>query len=159
MLCVNTCTIYLKCSQNSIPTARYTSFHLHHSSPLQMNLTLFLVYLLFRLASAHTNCKKTRLFPYNSNTMLMTWCYLTTPTLHWSQQVVGSPEETSRLLLCQATAVVMRQCFNLLGITPVYKLWSDACLIYTFNITLCRNPNSWWLQFWSCNLVEAVNIL
>ncbi|CAO2161154.1 unnamed protein product [Urochloa humidicola] len=39
-----------------------------------------------------------------------------------SCQVVGSPEETSRLLLCQATAVVMRQCFNLLGITPVYKL-------------------------------------
>ncbi|CAL4895546.1 unnamed protein product [Urochloa decumbens] len=37
-------------------------------------------------------------------------------------QVVGSPEETSRLLLCQATAVVMRQCFQLLGITPVYKL-------------------------------------
>ncbi|KAL6608267.1 hypothetical protein ACP70R_041330 [Stipagrostis hirtigluma subsp. patula] len=37
-------------------------------------------------------------------------------------QVVGSPEETSRLLLCQATAVVMRQCFHLLGITPVYKL-------------------------------------
>lgn len=37
-------------------------------------------------------------------------------------QVVGSPEETSRLLLCQATAVVMRQCFELLGITPVYKL-------------------------------------
>ncbi|CAO2199116.1 unnamed protein product [Urochloa humidicola] len=39
-----------------------------------------------------------------------------------SCQVVGSPEETTRLLLCQATAVVMRQCFNLLGITPVYKL-------------------------------------
>ncbi|CAO2208914.1 unnamed protein product [Urochloa humidicola] len=39
-----------------------------------------------------------------------------------SCQVVGSPEETSRLLLCQATAVVMRQCFNLLGITPVYRL-------------------------------------
>lgn len=39
-----------------------------------------------------------------------------------SCQVVGSPEETSRLLLCQATAIVMRQCFNLLGITPVYKL-------------------------------------
>ncbi|XP_062179878.1 arginine--tRNA ligase, chloroplastic/mitochondrial-like isoform X2 [Phragmites australis] len=37
-------------------------------------------------------------------------------------QVVGSPEETSRLLLCQATAVVMRQCFQLLGITPIYKL-------------------------------------
>ncbi|KAJ3683089.1 hypothetical protein LUZ60_013316 [Juncus effusus] len=37
-------------------------------------------------------------------------------------KVVGSPEETSRLLLCQATAVVMRQCFFLLGITPVFKL-------------------------------------
>ncbi|KAI5005657.1 hypothetical protein ZWY2020_032900 [Hordeum vulgare] len=37
-------------------------------------------------------------------------------------QVVGSPEETSRLLLCQATAIVMRQFFHLLGITPVHKL-------------------------------------
>ncbi|KAL6847961.1 hypothetical protein ACP4OV_022089 [Aristida adscensionis] len=36
--------------------------------------------------------------------------------------VIGGPEETSRLLLCEATAVVMRQCFHLLGITPVYKL-------------------------------------
>ncbi|ESQ38631.1 hypothetical protein EUTSA_v10029198mg [Eutrema salsugineum] len=30
--------------------------------------------------------------------------------------------ETSRLLLCEATAIVMRKCFHLLGITPVYKL-------------------------------------
>ncbi|GAB4852677.1 hypothetical protein Ancab_016892 [Ancistrocladus abbreviatus] len=37
-------------------------------------------------------------------------------------QVNGSPEETSRLLLCEATAVVMRKCFHLLGITPVYKI-------------------------------------
>nr|GEX75891.1 arginine--tRNA ligase, chloroplastic/mitochondrial-like isoform X2 [Tanacetum cinerariifolium] len=37
-------------------------------------------------------------------------------------QVVGSLEETSRLLLCEATAVVMRKCFHLLGITPVYKI-------------------------------------
>nr|XP_043628648.1 arginine--tRNA ligase, chloroplastic/mitochondrial-like isoform X2 [Erigeron canadensis] len=37
-------------------------------------------------------------------------------------QVVGSPEETSRLLLCEATAVVMRKCFHILGITPVYKI-------------------------------------
>ncbi|RWR88752.1 arginine--tRNA ligase, cytoplasmic isoform X1 [Cinnamomum micranthum f. kanehirae] len=37
-------------------------------------------------------------------------------------QVVGSPEETSRLLLCEATATVMRKCFHLLGIVPVYKL-------------------------------------
>ncbi|KAK2989606.1 hypothetical protein RJ640_027380, partial [Escallonia rubra] len=37
-------------------------------------------------------------------------------------QVVGSQEETSRLLLCEATAIVMRKCFYLLGITPVYKI-------------------------------------
>ncbi|XP_078159698.1 arginine--tRNA ligase, cytoplasmic-like isoform X1 [Carex rostrata] len=37
-------------------------------------------------------------------------------------RVIDSPEETSRLLLCQATAIVMRQCFVLLGITPVFKL-------------------------------------
>ncbi|KAG7589105.1 DALR anticodon binding [Arabidopsis suecica] len=37
-------------------------------------------------------------------------------------QVNGSAEETSRLLLCEATAIVMRKCFYLLGITPVYKL-------------------------------------
>ncbi|XP_068651959.1 arginine--tRNA ligase, cytoplasmic-like isoform X2 [Aristolochia californica] len=39
-----------------------------------------------------------------------------------SCQVVGSPEECSRLLLCEATAVVMRKCFDLLGIVPVYKI-------------------------------------
>ncbi|KAL2251149.1 UNVERIFIED_CONTAM: Arginine--tRNA ligase, chloroplastic/mitochondrial [Sesamum indicum] len=37
-------------------------------------------------------------------------------------EVVGSAEETSRLLLCEATAIVMRKCFYLLGITPVYKI-------------------------------------
>ncbi|XP_019438559.1 PREDICTED: arginine--tRNA ligase, cytoplasmic-like isoform X1 [Lupinus angustifolius] len=37
-------------------------------------------------------------------------------------QVIGSPEETSRLLLCEATAIVMRKCFYLLGIEPVYKI-------------------------------------
>ncbi|KAK7245475.1 hypothetical protein RIF29_40321 [Crotalaria pallida] len=37
-------------------------------------------------------------------------------------QVIGSPEETSRLLLCEATAVVMRKCFYLLGVEPVYKI-------------------------------------
>ncbi|EEF48160.1 arginine--tRNA ligase, chloroplastic/mitochondrial isoform X2 [Ricinus communis] len=37
-------------------------------------------------------------------------------------KVVESPEETSRLLLCEATAVVMRKCFFLLGIVPVYKI-------------------------------------
>ncbi|XP_010415196.1 PREDICTED: arginine--tRNA ligase, cytoplasmic [Camelina sativa] len=39
-----------------------------------------------------------------------------------SCQVNGSAEETSRLLLCEATAIIMRKCFHLLGITPVYKL-------------------------------------
>ncbi|KAE9600349.1 putative arginine--tRNA ligase [Lupinus albus] len=37
-------------------------------------------------------------------------------------QVIGSAEETSRLLLCEATATVMRKCFYLLGIEPVYKI-------------------------------------
>ncbi|CAI9109437.1 OLC1v1009258C1 [Oldenlandia corymbosa var. corymbosa] len=36
--------------------------------------------------------------------------------------VVGATEETSRLLLCEATGIVMRKCFHLLGITPVQKL-------------------------------------
>ncbi|KAL6544044.1 hypothetical protein OROGR_010541 [Orobanche gracilis] len=39
-----------------------------------------------------------------------------------SCQVVGSAEESSRLLLCEATAVVMRKCFHLLGITAIFKI-------------------------------------
>ncbi len=37
-------------------------------------------------------------------------------------QVVGDKQQTSRLLLCEATAVVMRQCFDLLGMTPMYQI-------------------------------------
>jgi len=37
-------------------------------------------------------------------------------------KVVGSEAEDSRLLLCEATGLVMRQCFDLLGITPLYKI-------------------------------------
>ncbi|KAL8166492.1 hypothetical protein V2J09_007991 [Rumex salicifolius] len=37
-------------------------------------------------------------------------------------KVNGSEEEKSRLLLCEATAIVMRKCFELLGISPVYKI-------------------------------------
>ncbi|KAL4319851.1 hypothetical protein GQ457_18G012540 [Hibiscus cannabinus] len=37
-------------------------------------------------------------------------------------KVIGSDMETSRVLLCEATAVVMRKCFSLLGITPIYKI-------------------------------------
>lgn len=43
-------------------------------------------------------------------------------TFYTNCQVVGSAEETSRLLLCEATAEVMRKCFHLLGIRPVYKI-------------------------------------
>lgn len=39
-----------------------------------------------------------------------------------SCKVVGSAEEDSRLLLCEATAVVIRQVFALLGLTPLYRL-------------------------------------
>eukprot|EP00978_Attheya_sp_CCMP212_P011945 scaffold29664_cov51-Attheya_sp.AAC.3 len=37
-------------------------------------------------------------------------------------KVLGSPEMNSRLLLCRATTVVMRQCFDLLGIRHVNKI-------------------------------------
>ncbi|EFN53033.1 hypothetical protein CHLNCDRAFT_26194 [Chlorella variabilis] len=37
-------------------------------------------------------------------------------------QVVGSPEEDSRLLLCEATALTMRTCFQLLGIQVLYRI-------------------------------------
>lgn len=37
-------------------------------------------------------------------------------------QVVGTEQEESRLLLCEATAVIMRQCFALLGIKPLFRI-------------------------------------
>jgi arginyl-tRNA synthetase len=37
-------------------------------------------------------------------------------------QVVGDEQEDSRLLLCEASAVIMRACFHLLGITPLYRI-------------------------------------
>lgn len=37
-------------------------------------------------------------------------------------KVIGDDAEDSRLLLCEATAVVMRACFGLLGIRPLYKI-------------------------------------
>ncbi|KAK3188507.1 hypothetical protein Dsin_028068 [Dipteronia sinensis] len=37
-------------------------------------------------------------------------------------EVSGSAEETSRLLLCEATVTVMRKCFHLLGIVPRDKI-------------------------------------
>lgn len=43
-------------------------------------------------------------------------------TFYTDCQVVGSEAEDSRLLLCEATAVVMRQTLKLLGITPLYRL-------------------------------------
>jgi len=37
-------------------------------------------------------------------------------------KVIGGENEDSRLLLCEATARVMRACFHLLGITPLYRI-------------------------------------
>uniref|UniRef100_A0A7S4N223 arginine--tRNA ligase n=1 Tax=Odontella aurita TaxID=265563 RepID=A0A7S4N223_9STRA len=37
-------------------------------------------------------------------------------------RVMGSPEMESRLLLCRATAIVMRQCFDLLAIRHVMRI-------------------------------------
>jgi len=36
--------------------------------------------------------------------------------------VLGSEQQASRLQLCEATALVMRQCFRMLGITPLMRL-------------------------------------
>lgn len=37
-------------------------------------------------------------------------------------KVIGSEQEASRLILAESTAVVMRKCFSLLGIQPLYKI-------------------------------------
>lgn len=37
-------------------------------------------------------------------------------------RVLDSPEQSSRLLLCEATAVTMRKCFSLLGMTALYRI-------------------------------------
>jgi arginyl-tRNA synthetase len=36
--------------------------------------------------------------------------------------VIGSEQEDSRLCLCEASAVIMRACFHLVGITPLYRI-------------------------------------
>ncbi|GJT32928.1 putative ribonuclease H-like domain-containing protein [Tanacetum coccineum] len=38
----------------------------------------------------------------------------------WSGEKIG--EETSKLLLCEATRVVMKKCFYFVGITPIHKI-------------------------------------
>lgn len=43
-------------------------------------------------------------------------------TFYGSCKVVGSPQEASRLLLCEATAVALRQAMALIGLTPLYRL-------------------------------------
>jgi len=37
-------------------------------------------------------------------------------------QVLNSESESSRLLLCLATATIKRKCFDLLGITPLERI-------------------------------------
>ncbi|CAD7702238.1 unnamed protein product [Ostreobium quekettii] len=41
---------------------------------------------------------------------------------HCECQVIGSEREASRLLLCQATVMVKRACFKLLGISPLNRI-------------------------------------
>ncbi|CAL8469338.1 g8879 [Coccomyxa elongata] len=43
-------------------------------------------------------------------------------TFYQACKVLGEAEEDSRLLLCEATAMIMRQCFQLLGIKPLYRI-------------------------------------
>lgn len=37
-------------------------------------------------------------------------------------RVLGSPEQSSRLLLCEATGITMRRCFNLLGMNALDRI-------------------------------------
>lgn len=41
---------------------------------------------------------------------------------HHECQVIGSKQEASRLLLCQATVMIKRACFELLGLTPLNRI-------------------------------------
>jgi len=41
---------------------------------------------------------------------------------HHECQVIGSEQEASRLLLCQATVMIKRACFELLGLTPLNRI-------------------------------------
>ncbi|KAK9866028.1 hypothetical protein WJX84_002736 [Apatococcus fuscideae] len=43
-------------------------------------------------------------------------------TFYTNCHVIGEKEEDSRLLLVQSVAVIMRQCFFLLGLTPLYRI-------------------------------------
>ncbi|XP_019197962.1 PREDICTED: arginine--tRNA ligase, cytoplasmic-like isoform X2 [Ipomoea nil] len=75
-------------------------------------------------------------------------------------QVVGSAQETSRLLLCEATTVVMRKCFHLLAMWSngplsnrlrrerlgslmkkvILKWWQKSLIKLSFNLGLITNP-------------------
>lgn len=37
-------------------------------------------------------------------------------------RVLDSDEQTSRLLLCEATGITMRKCFDLLGMKALYRI-------------------------------------
>ncbi len=66
-----------------------------------------------------------------SHTSLLFQCRLTDYLYSLSEKfnsfymdckVIGSDAEESRLILVEATAVVMRQCFQILGVTPLYRI-------------------------------------
>jgi len=84
--------------------------------PSERNLVFHL-----EMFSDHIIATLDDLFPYH----ICEYLYLTsnaTSDFITKCKVLGSSEMNSRLLLCQATAIVMRQCFDLLGIQYVMKI-------------------------------------
>lgn len=60
--------------------------------------------------------------PYVFSSGRKSWLFTHDQENFRMMQVIGSEEEDSRRLLCEATAVVMRACLRLLGIQPLYRI-------------------------------------
>lgn len=108
------CSIIRKSGKDIEELKKTESIHLNHESERQLGLHL--IQFSEIVEDACTELLPNTLCEYLYNlSENFTKFYSTC-------KVVGSEEETSRLLLCEATAIVMRECFKLLGITPLYKL-------------------------------------
>ena len=62
-----------------------------------------------------------------------------------SCRIIGNEYEGSRVLLCYASATVMRRCFFILGIEPIYKLWQILNYLKLY-ARIFFFPNSWFFK-------------
>eukprot|EP00199_Chlamydomonas_sp_CCMP681_P000318 CAMPEP_0119106360 /NCGR_PEP_ID=MMETSP1180-20130426/4070_1 /TAXON_ID=3052 ORGANISM="Chlamydomonas cf sp, Strain CCMP681" /NCGR_SAMPLE_ID=MMETSP1180 /ASSEMBLY_ACC=CAM_ASM_000741 /LENGTH=596 /DNA_ID=CAMNT_0007091677 /DNA_START=206 /DNA_END=1996 /DNA_ORIENTATION=- len=106
--------IVRKAGQDVDALASTTSITLDH--PKELALALYLVKLPEALEDALDELAPNRLTDY-----------LYELSEHFNAfyvdcKVIGSEQESSRLLLCEAVAKAMRQVFSLLGVTPLYRI-------------------------------------